>query len=91
MAKVWQRLDFWAIVIAVLALCMSGAGMYCQFFYEPFTMSISTLLPTLKVVDDLVDDLVVCDEGNRLHLAATCGTCERINLVDVLYKLLPPR
>jgi hypothetical protein len=48
MAKVWQRLDFWAIVIAVLALGLSGVSMYYQFFYEPFRMSVSTLLPTLE-------------------------------------------
>ena len=38
----------------------------------------------LQVVDDSINDLIVGDKGEYLHLAATCRTDEWINLVNLL-------
>jgi len=43
----------------------------------------------LQVTDNPVDGLVVCDEGNDLHLAATLGTYERIDLSNLANHGLP--
>ena len=42
-----------------------------------------------QVVDDLVDDRVVGDEGNDLHLGAAGRTDEGISLVDLPNKFSP--
>ena len=34
-------------------------------------------LSGLEVIEDLVDRLIYCDDGEDLHLGATCGACER--------------
>ena len=39
------------------------------------------------MVDDLVNDLMVGDEGDCLHLGATCGIDKWVNLVDHLNML----
>lgn len=44
----------------------------------------------LQVPQDLVDDLVVDDEGDDPHPAAAAGADERVDLVDTLDQLGPP-
>jgi hypothetical protein len=42
-----------------------------------------------QVVDDLIDDRVVCDEGNNLHLGSAGRTGQRINLINLPYPATP--
>ena len=42
-----------------------------------------------QVMDDLINDLIVGDEGYNLHLAAAIGTDERVNLINLLYEFPP--
>jgi hypothetical protein len=44
-----------------------------------------------QVVDDLVYDRVVCDEGNDLHLGSAGRRSERINLVNLPYEVVRDR
>ena len=43
----------------------------------------------VKMMDDLIDDLVVLDEGDDLHRACARRIDERINFIDFLYHLRP--
>ena len=42
-----------------------------------------------QVMDDLVNDLIVGDEGDWLHLGAACRTDKRIDLVNLPYEFSP--
>jgi len=43
----------------------------------------------LEVMDDLIDDLMVFDKGDDMHLASASRTEQRIDLVDFLYHFGP--